>query len=295
MATEELWDESDSAETEPIMLHLPPELAELKLLVTTYYALQEHRIKIGNRVWALTNRLQVPEQRAERLHVRLMGGTLEGVRERGIQDLEASIARDIFAIVREQPLWREWLCDVKGIGPILAGGYISGLGSIARFDTVSKLWAYSGLHTVENTPARQEAAYQARVRKAKLDAQKTGKEPTIPPRPDYLPDRIMPRRTTGERANWSPFLRTLAWKTGESFVKTKGGYRAQYERQRAKYERTRPDTSDGHRLAMAKRATVKLFLSHLWQTWRELEGLPTREAFVIEQLGHTTVIPPIRE
>jgi hypothetical protein len=286
-------DLADATQPEPPALS--PELAELKLLVTTYYALQDHRIMIGNRIWALTERLGVDEPRAERLHARLMGGVLEGVRERGIKDLEASIARDIFAIVREHELWQSWLVDVKGIGPILAGGYLAGIGDIGRFETISKLWAYSGQHTVPNTPERAEAAWQARVRKAEFDARKTGKEPVVPTRPTFQPARLSPRRVKGERANWSPFLSVVCWKTGESFVKTRGAYRAEYDRERAKYERTRPDTSDGHRHNMAKRATVKLFMAHLWETWRTLDGLPIRAAYVIDQLGHTTVIPPLRD
>jgi hypothetical protein len=257
----------DDETSEPLMLRLPPDLAELKLLVTCYYATQEHRIKIGNRVWALTERLGVEQPRAECLHWRLMGGTYEGAREKGLLDVEHAIALDIGRLVRDQALWREWLRDVRGIGPILAGGFISGVGDVGRFDTVSKLWAYCGLHTLENPKAGE----------------------------DGQPDRVGARRARGERANWSPFLRTLAWKAGESFVKTKGGYRDQYDRQREKYQRTRPETSDGHRHAMAKRATVKLFLSHLWEEWRTLEGLPLRDPYVLDQLGHTTRIAVIRK
>lgn len=43
---------------------------------------------------------------------------------------------------------------------------------------------------------------------------------------------------------------------------------------------------------MAQRYTAKMFLSHLWSVWRELEGLPVRMPYAIEYLGHETYIDP---
>ena len=41
---------------------------------------------------------------------------------------------------------------------------------------------------------------------------------------------------------------------------------------------------------MARRYMVKIFLNHLYKTWREMEGLTVREPYPIEYLGHSTVI-----
>ena len=35
---------------------------------------------------------------------------------------------------------------------------------------------------------------------------------------------------------------------------------------------------------------VKIFLQHYWIVSRMVEGLPTREPYVQEKLGHTTII-----
>jgi hypothetical protein len=42
----------------------------------------------------------------------------------------------------------------------------------------------------------------------------------------------------------------------------------------------------------AKRKAVKLFISHVWEISRRLAGLPIRRAYVIEKLGHSSVIEP---
>jgi len=159
--------------------------------------------------------------------------------------------------VKNEELWKQYLSKINGIGPILAAGLIGYIEDIERFETVSKLWAYAGLHVVG------------------------GKAP---------------RRRRGQKINWNPKLRVLCWKIGESFVKMRGGggYRDLYEKHREQYE-TREDLKKepkGRRYAMAKRKTVKLFLSHLWEVWRRLEGLPIRRTYVEEKLGHKDIIEP---
>lgn len=42
----------------------------------------------------------------------------------------------------------------------------------------------------------------------------------------------------------------------------------------------------------AKRRVVKLFLSHLWHVWREMEGLPVTKPYPIDVLGHSRFIKP---
>jgi hypothetical protein len=50
--------------------------------------------------------------------------------------------------------------------------------------------------------------------------------------------------------------------------------------------------SDGHVDNAARRKMVKLFLSHLWLVWRKAEGLPIREPYAHEYLGHTSLSDP---
>lgn len=147
------------------------------------------------------------------------------------------------------------------------------LRGVASFDTVSKYWAWFGLHVVDGSAAK---------------------------------------RRKGENVNWNPKMRTLAWKIGKQFVLQGQGYRQiydqekdrlneermplgqcpQYEQCKSKLKNRATPACKGHIDAMARRKTVKLFLSHLWQTWRQLEGLPTRPPYAMEYKGHNGSITP---
>lgn len=149
------------------------------------------------------------------------------------------------------------------------------LRGIAAFPTVSKYWAWWGLHVV---------------------------------------DGRAPRRRRGDRINWSPKMRTLAWKIGKQFVMQGRRYRDIYLGYKRRLLRERPTPRDcpryeeckkalkrreepacrGHIEAMARRYAVKMFLSHLWEKWRRLEGLPVRGPYALERLGHTTKVEPPR-
>lgn len=48
----------------------------------------------------------------------------------------------------------------------------------------------------------------------------------------------------------------------------------------------------GHIHNMAQRKTVKIFLSHLWAVWRELDGLDVTKPWIIAQGGHSDYIAP---
>jgi hypothetical protein len=49
---------------------------------------------------------------------------------------------------------------------------------------------------------------------------------------------------------------------------------------------------EGHIHLMAQRRMLQLFLDHLWVIWREALGLPLRQPYPIEYLGHSRIISP---
>lgn len=137
------------------------------------------------------------------------------------------------------------------------------------------------------------------------------------------------RRRAGHKANWSSELKTTLWKAAGSFVKTRGPYRTAYdtcktnliERQMRRNEiiwrrdpktnkyapaylpscfhdgntpkaPEKPEWTLGRIDAMAKRWTAKLFLSHLWAAWRELEGMPVTKPYAFETLKHKDYVSP---
>lgn len=147
------------------------------------------------------------------------------------------------------------------------------LRGIQAFDTCSKYWAWWGLHVVEGKAAK---------------------------------------RRRGENINWNPKMRTLAWKIGKQFVIQGERYRMYYDREKlrqtairmplgacpqyeackAKLKNRKKPACKGHIDAMARRKAVKTFISHLYETWRTLEDLPTRPPYVLEYLKHTTKQEP---
>lgn len=170
-----------------------------------------------------------------------------------ISGLEKSIVKMLRQELADYTIYTEWMHYVKGLGPVLSAGLIAWIQDISKFDNVSKLWAFSGYHVIE------------------------GKAP---------------RRTRGAKINWNPHLKTHCWKVGKQFVKTKCLYREYYLKFKAAEAEKHPDLTKGHIDARARRKVVKLFLSHLWAKWRELEGLPVTKPYSIGMMKHAGYIEP---
>jgi hypothetical protein len=274
---------------------------EVSLLVRSYYDIQKVRIEHQLRVKTLERSGQFSSEAKAEKHYSL------GVDE--LQAVEDLLKKRIDQATKGHQVREEFMSKVSGIGPVLAGGIIaqiarreqvrarmrSGLeqwitapelypnegilkerheelgveeillerrGGIACFETISKLWAYAGLAVGG--------------------------------------DGLAVRRKAGERSNWNAVFKTLAWKVGESFVKCGKSYREEYDRYKARIRLEHPEAiavegkkgkrfTEGNVHAMAKRYATKLFISHVWLCWRELEGLPVTAPYVIERLGHTTM------
>jgi len=166
-----------------------------------------------------------------------------------MHEIEKGIAKYLTRVLKEHPMG-DWLIDVKGIGPVLGAALVSFI-DIDRADHASSVWKFCGL-SVDPETGRSD------------------------------------RLKKGVKCSYSPFMKTICWKVGESFVKSKGRYREVYDTSRVFYRDKFPERieevkddkggkrvkyNDGHIHAMSKRRAVKLFLSHFWEEWREREGL----------------------
>jgi len=214
----------------------------------------------------------------------------------------------------------EWMTDQIGIGTVIAAGLVSGIQDIGRFDTPSKLWAFSGLDVIQRCRKCDKRYFSDPFRKqqfikkietfnrkadnaAKKDSSRVrhvNSDNMICSCAEPAPYSTAPRRKHGEISTWSPFMRTLSWRIGDSFNKfrnhpnsTYGALLASTHKQCLE-EHARKcgcKTEKGHSLAMAKRKVEKIFLCNLWEHWRRLEGLPIRPPYVHEKLNHTTLLP----
>jgi hypothetical protein len=254
----------------------------VKLVVRRMYDAQKLRIQTDQRMDRLIRDKIVLKETAEKDFEKAL--ELE-------KEIENEYERIIWREIKDFPIVRDWLIKVKGVGPRISGLLVANLLPISRFPTVAKMWAYCGLHVIDGRAAR---------------------------------------RKVGEKANWSQELKITAWKAGKSFIKLKkGGPYADIYRSYKEYLinrevvkngnviwtkklkdtkwyavhipegmetpekiKEKPEWTLGRIDNMALRRSVKLFLAHLWQVWRVMEGLPIREPYAIEYLGHTTAIDP---
>lgn len=136
------------------------------------------------------------------------------------------------------------------------------------FSTVSKLWKYLGLHTVN------------------------GKAP---------------KREKGKKVDWNQKARSLCWRIATNLIRAKGVYYEYYkEKKNAYMERFKGRVvraKKGQKIArdyitlkhldnMARRKLMKLWTSHLWEVTRQGMGLPVRPPYVLEhQSGHHYIAP----
>lgn len=141
---------------------------------------------------------------------------------------------------------------VKGIGPTIAAELYAMI-DIERADTVSALWRYCGMGVVEGKAER---------------------------------------RVKGDKLHYNADLKVVMFKIGKSFMMTGSPYKRVYDDAKAYYQANRPEWTKMHVEFAARRKMQKLFVSHLWQVWRTMKGLPTRNLYVEEHLGHTHIMTP---
>lgn len=243
-----------------------PEQEALLREVRHYQARMKMRICINNQARAMIRQGLVTEDEGDALAADLV---------KPMEKVENHIIHQAAKHLKDVPIWEEWLQHVRGIGSNLAVQFVALIQPIADFPNVAKLWAYAGY---------------------------------------AVKDGEAVRRRTGQQSRWNPDLKRLGFQAGDCFIRAGGPYRELYDRYKARETERHPEPVDkldakgklvkglsgetiklytkGHLHNRARRYAIKIFLSHLWQAWRELEGLPCPGPYAIEILGHTTIMSP---
>jgi hypothetical protein len=138
------------------------------------------------------------------------------------------------------------LVKIKGIGKILAAKLVSAI-DIRKDDTVSALWRYAGYAVI---------------------------------------DGEIERKIKGERLHYNQALKKNLYLVAGCFMKSKSPYCQIYYSAKEYYKANRSDWKKMQIHRAATRRMIKIFLSHLWEFWREYEGLEIRTPYVQERLGH---------
>lgn len=177
--------------------------------------------------------------------------------ENELREAEKKLKKRIKTLVVEHDIYN-WLEAVYGIGAINAAGLISTIHDIYLFDTVSELWSYMGLRSPTSFDSDKD--YQ-RYRMATKD-----------------------KKTM------------VVYDIGERFIREDSYYRQFYDERREKTESDgrfgEPEENKGHYYNDARRYAAKLFLSHLWEVWRKMEGYETPDPYILTQKNHIHKVHP---
>lgn len=173
----------------------------------------------------------------------------------------------------KEKIWTDWLLNVRGVGPKMAGVIITEI-DIRKCNSISALWKYAGLDVVVYEKDG-EMVEEGRCRKKQHLVEKT-----------YTTREGNEEKTVGIAFN--PRLKTkMIGVLGSSFIKLGGPYREIYDNYKHRLENhpKHMEKTKGHRHAMAVRYMIKEFLADLWTEWRTLEGLEVRPRYNEEKLG----------
>jgi hypothetical protein len=213
---------------------------------------------------------------------------------------EQEMSRSLGAALRTHPAW-PWLCEVRGIGPTLAGKLVARL-DVERADTPSAFWAYCGLATVPGI--RYHCDICGLSRSLPEHHRISPNHPALHGRGDCSGElrraagpgdgvRVaQPKPRKGERIAYDATAKKICYLIGTSFIKAGGAYEQFYRHCRARLDDTRPGWVDGRKHLTALRKTEKLFLAHLWLVWRTACGLPLTAPYAEARLGHDCGLDP---
>lgn len=154
--------------------------------------------------------------------------------------------------------------------------------------TVSELWAYTGFHVI-HTSGSGQAITDTQRWPATAGTQPHSSGHDLVGTHDINAAGVAPKRTRGQRSNWSEDARKRVWVIASAMPKFPGGqYERTYRDARVKYAESVHTTpcvrcgpkgkpapegsplSDGHKHARAVRITAKAILRDLWIEARDI-------------------------
>lgn len=291
------------------------ETADLNKTVMTLYDIQQMRIVIGNRFKAT----------GENRHIAYIDG-MRSLEENILKDVKAQTKTYPIHewIISQKGLSYSMAGQLIGLlHPISRFDNIgkmwaySGMGVMDVCDICDKRWFDTDLKAKKIINIADRLEEQANKRKDKKKESrdfylKKAKNMMCSCEKPVLKKRAQ-GKATGFLSDYNPTMKMLCYKIGVQFVKQGGLYRKLYDEFREEYE-VREDLKleaagksgktmikdgkeikikgTGHIHNMAQRKAVKIFLSHLWAEWREMEGLSVSKPYAIDMMGHSKYIAP---
>ncbi len=273
----------------------------IKTMVRGFYDLQKLRMQMGNRVVGnfkaklgqepgesedelspdaklILNNLRASYRRitdgVKRVSIKnfkgdaVIGDYADFILAQSYFDIEASETRGFNSLEKlldDFPIYTEFLKDIRGVGPAMAGIIISEI-DITKAEYPSSIHKYAGLDVVKG---------EGRSRKKHHLEEST-----------YIDKEGKEQKKMG--ITFNPFLKTkLIGVLGTSFLRSASEYREHYDNYKNRLENApaHKEKTKGHRHNMAVRYMVKRFLIDLYVNWRTLEGLPVAKEYSEAKLG----------
>ena len=193
---------------------------------------------------------------------------LAGLYTRLYEDEQQQVKR-LEGVIDDFPIWTEFMKDVRGCGPLMAGVIIS-VFDIEKAKYPSSFHAYIGLDVVNGKG-------RSRIKEHLVDS-------------TYID--ADGNEQTKKGISFNPWGKTkIVGVLGSSFIKQpadKCKYRKIYDnyKHRIANHKNHQEKSKGHIHAMANRYMIKQFLVDLHMKWRELEGLEVSLQYSEAKLGY---------
>lgn len=261
--------------------------SELSFSVKNYSGITKQIVQIKNRAHAYGID---PE------HEELIVGKFDKsgkMKMQGLESLKGVASRRIGRVLKDFPIWIEWLDHVPGIGPAIGGNLVL----LYYFRSIPLCQKCNGdLVDFKCYVCKVEAKGQG-VLKYRTELREF---PTISSwwhfMGRHVVDGKVPKRQKDKENKWSHTGRKIGFDIKESFNKLASDHKYKtYAEKRKRYrEDTHPDATKGHRHNMAWNEAVKLFLSHFWQVDHVLSGSEMTKPWCVQHGGHdeSSMIPP---
>lgn len=262
---------------EGIMNYLSDNWQFFRAFSDSYISIQKVRVASENRVRSIIQQKDEEEKHRERIFKSL---TL-------LKNNEQELVKVAKELLKNEPVYTEYLSYVKGVGETLAMKILSYPFDLEK--NVSSWWALAGL--VPNVwKCECEKGHKILLPKDPGQHLEVKCYVNEGSNGDRCGARIIkseiapPKRYAGYRAFWDTRLKALGFIITDEFIKLGAYYRKVWEkfREEALAKGKKPLHANLH----ARRLTYKLFLSHLHHCGCELKGIEYRKPYAFDFLNH---------
>lgn len=263
---------------------------ELNYCIKNYVGLTKQIVQVRNRAHAYG---------IDPRHEELINGKYDKngkMKMQGLESLKGRANRRIGQVLKDFPIWNEWLVNVPGIGEAI-GGQLVALYYFKSVPICPKCGA--------DYPIGEDGRYEFKCLVCKAEAKGQGvlkyniylrDFPTISSWWHFMGRNVVNGevptkgkiKKLGITHDWSAIGKKIGYDIKESFNKLPKThkYRAYAEKRKRYRLETHPDVSPMHRHNMAWNETVKLFLAHFWQVAHILDGLEMTQPWCVQHGNH---------